>query len=283
MRRTLSSTAGAALLLLTALTACNTASNGQQSARDCTAAHPGISTVRPGSLTVATYNFPPFLVVDGTSVSGIEGEILRNIAEMECLTLMSQPLDTASVIPATQNGRADVSAGDWYCTTARAQVLSLAGPVFSDQIVIVSNDGATTFDELQGRSIGTVDGYMWNEELQKMFGPRLRIYPNPTAVYNDLESGRLDSAIDSIGTASFAKKQKNANWTIERPAPDSRVASSEVPGQVCFPMSMNNPSLFTAVSEDIVTLRNNGTIARILEDNGLNPSAADPGPLKLIG
>ncbi|MGV9797783.1 substrate-binding periplasmic protein [Mycobacterium sp. NPDC003449] len=239
--------------------------------------------MRPGALTVATFNFPPFLVVEGTSVSGIEGDILRSIAEMECLTMTSQPLDTASVIPATQNGRTDMSAGDWYCTTARAQVLSLAGPVFSDQIVIVSDDGATTFDELQGRSIGTVDGYMWNEELQKIFGPSLRVYPNPTAVYNDLEAGRLDSAIDSIGTASFAKKQKSADWAIERPAPDPRVASSTVPGQVCFPMSVNNPDLFAAVSEDIVTLRNNGTIGRILKDNGLDPSAADPGPLKLIG
>ena len=144
MRQTLASTVGV-LLLLTALTACGTASDGAESAQDCTPAHPGISTVRPGTLTVATYNFPPFLVVEGTTVSGIEGDILRNIAEMECLSLTSQPLDTASVIPATQNGRTDVSAGDWYCTSARAQVLSLAGPVFSDQIVIVSNDGATTF------------------------------------------------------------------------------------------------------------------------------------------
>lgn len=282
MRQTLTSVAGV-LLLLTALTACGTASDGAQSARDCTPAHPGITTVRPGTLTVATYNFPPFLVVEGNSVSGIEGDILRKIAEMECLSLTSQPLDTASVIPATQNGRTDVSAGDWYCTSARAQVLSLAGPVFSDQIVIVSNDGATTFDELQGKSIGTVDGYMWNEELQKMFGPNLRVYPNPTAVYNDLESDRLDSAIDSIGTASFAKSQKGTDWAIERPAPDPRVASSEVPGQVCFPMSVNNPDLFAAVSEDVVTLRDNGTIAKILENNGIDRSAADPGPLKLIG
>lgn len=275
--------AAATLALTAALTACGSNSGDAQPASDCTPAHPGLRTVAPGTLTAATYNFPPFLAVEGTSVAGIEGEILRNIAEMECLTLTSQPLDTASVIPATQNGRADISAGDWYCTSARAEVLSLAGPVFSDQIVIVSTDGATTFSALQGKSIGTVDGYMWNAELQQIFGPSLRVYPNPTAVYNDLESGRLDSAIDSIGTASFAKNQKGATWSIERPAPDPRVASSEVPGQVCFPMSKNNPELFTAVSDDIVTLRNNGTIAKILQDNGLESSAADPGPLRLIG
>ena len=282
MRHTLISVA-ATVTLAAALTACGSATDGAQSAQDCTPVHPGLSTVTPGTLTVATYNFPPFLVVEGTSVAGIEGDILRNIAELECLTLTSQPLDTASVIPATQNGRTDVSAGDWYCTAARAEVLSLAGPVFSDQIVIVSKDGATTFEELRGRSIGTVDGYMWNEELQGMFGPSLRVYPNPTAVYNDLESGRLDSAIDSIGTASLAKEQKGMDWSVERPAPDPRVASSEAPGQVCFPMSKNNPELYAAISENIVTLRENGTIAQILEDNGLDRSAAEPGPLQLIG
>ncbi|AQA04667.1 hypothetical protein BVC93_22115 [Mycobacterium sp. MS1601] len=273
----------ATVSLLAALTACGSSTDDTGSASECTPAHPGIRTVTPGTLTVATYNFPPFLVVEGTSISGIEGEILHNVADMECLRLSSQPLDTASVIPATQNGRTDISAGDWYCTAARAEVLSLAGPVFSDQIVIVSNDGATTFDELQGRTVGTVDGYMWNEELQGVFGPNLKIYPNPTAVYNDLESGRLDSAIDSIGTASFAKEQKSTDWDIERPAPDPRVASSEAPGQVCFPMSKDNPELFTAVSDNIVTLRDNGTIAEILKANGVDPSAAEPGPLQLIG
>lgn len=282
MRHKFISTA-ATLTLLAALTACGSTTEEAQSAQDCTPAHPGIDTVTPGTLTVATYNFPPFLVVEGTSVAGVEGDILRDIAELECLSLTSQPLDTASVIPATQNGRADVAAGDWYCTAARAEVLSLAGPVFSDQIVIVSNDGATTFDDLQGGSVGTVDGYMWNEELQNMFGPQLRVYPNPTAVYNDLEAGRLDAAIDSIGTASFAKEQKGTDWSIERPERDPRVASSVTPGQVCFPMSKNNPALFTAVSENIVTLRENGTIAQILDDNGLDRSAAEPGPLQLIG
>lgn len=48
-------------------------------------------------------------------------------------------------------------------------------------------------------------------------------------------------------------------------------------------MSKDNPELFTAVSDNIVTLRDNGTIAEILKANGVDPSAAEPGPLQLIG
>ncbi|MET0457261.1 MAG: transporter substrate-binding domain-containing protein [Mycobacterium sp.] len=278
--------AGAAgvLLTLTALTGCGSGSTNETTAQsDCTPAHSGLKTVTPGSLTAATFNFPPFLVVDGTEVSGVEGEVLDKIAAMECLTLVSQPLDTGSVIPATQNGRTDVSAGNWYCTAARAKVVSLAGPVIGDQIVLVSKDGAATFDALQGRSVGTVDGYMWNDELAKLYGADLKVYPNPAGVYGDLTAGRLDAAVDSIGTASYAKEQNSADWSIQRPAPDPRVASSEAPGQVCFPVSTSNSGLFRAISEDIVALRRDGTIARILTDNGLDPSAADPGPLNLIG
>ncbi|MDF2824906.1 MAG: hypothetical protein K0R68_2314, partial [Mycobacterium sp.] len=72
MRHTLISVA-ATVTLAAALTACGSATDGAQSAQDCTPEHPGLSTVTPGTLTVATYNFPPFLVVEGTSVAGIEG------------------------------------------------------------------------------------------------------------------------------------------------------------------------------------------------------------------
>ncbi|WP_021591921.1 substrate-binding periplasmic protein [Actinomadura welshii] len=273
-----------AILAAATLGACGIGSANEAGPKaGCTPSHSGLKTVRPGALTVATYNFPPFLQVQGSTVSGVEGDILKKIADLECLTLASQPLDTGSVIPATQNGRTDVSAGDWYCTGARAKVLSLAGPVYGDQIVIVSSDGATTFDDLKGRSVGTVDGYLWNKELAEIYGSSLKVYPNPTAVYSDLEVGRLDAAIDSIGTASYAKKQNGESWHIERPEPDPRVASSQVPGQVCFPMSRSNPNLFKAVSEDIVELRRNGGIAQVLTKYGLDPAAADPGPLRLIG
>jgi polar amino acid transport system substrate-binding protein len=276
--------AGGALLVLTMLTGCGGGSgNDTAGGASCSPAHDGLRTVRQGVLTTATYNFPPFIKLDGTKVGGVEGEILAKIAQMECLDLVGQPLDTGSVVPATQNGRVDIASGNWYCTAARAKIMSLAGPVYGDQMGIISTDGAGTFDALKGKAMGTVDGYNWNEEFKKIFGSDLKIYPNPTAMYNDLKSGRLEVAADSFGSATHANGQAGNPWKIKVPRPDERVAASLEPAQVCFPMSKDNAALVDAVTQDLEALRKDGTLADILEQNGLDPSAANVGELRLIG
>jgi polar amino acid transport system substrate-binding protein len=281
MRKLLTSVSGA-LLALTALSACGSDSDASATGGDCTPAHEGLKTVSPGTLTAATYNFPPFVKLDGTNASGVEGEILQEIASMECMTLTAQPLDTGSVISATQSGRTDIAAGNWYCTQEREDVMSLAGPVYGDQIGLISTDGSSTFDDLTGKAMGSVDGYLWNEEFKSIYGSDLKLYPNPTAMYNDLKSGRLDVAADSFGSATYANEQNGNEWQIEVPEADDRVASSQAPPQVCFPMSKDNEELYEAVTEDLEKLREDGTIADILESNELDPSAADSGELRLI-
>lgn len=277
----------AAVVAISACTLTSCGGNGGNGGADavsdgCTPAHPDVETVKDGTLTASTYTFPPFTQVNGTDVSGAEGDILAEIAKMECLTLTAQPLDTGSVITAAQNGRADVASGNWYCTAERNEVLNLAGPVYGDQIGIISTDGASTFAELEGRSIGTVDGYLWNAEFQSIYGSDLKVYPTPTAMYTDLEAGRIEVAVDSFGSSTYANEQNGGDWEIQIPEPDERVASSEEPPQVCFPMPKSNEALSTAVREDLEELRDNGRLAEILEENGLDESAGDVGELRLI-
>jgi polar amino acid transport system substrate-binding protein len=54
------------------------------------------------------------------------------------------------------------------------------------------------------------------------------------------------------------------------------------PGQSNFPYTKTNTGLGSALDEDIAALRADGSIAAILKAHGLNPSAADPGPAKLL-
>ncbi len=275
----------AAVFGLAALTACGSSpgSSAGSGGGSCTPAHEGLTTVVDGTLTTATYNFPPFVQVDGTNVGGLEGELLSRIAEMECLSLTGKPLDTGSVIPATQTGRVDIASGNWWCTQERADVMSLSNPVYMDQFGVISTDGTDTFDELQGKALGSVDGYNWNEDLKAIYGSDLRLYPNPTAMYNDLKSGRIDAAVDSSGSAAYANEQQGSPWEVAVPAPDERVVSSLEPPQVCFPMSAENEALVQAVNDNLESMREDGTIAELLEKHGLDPSASEVGDLRLIG
>lgn len=272
-----------ALLAGAGLTACGSSAADSAAGGDCTPAHEGLKTVQPGTLTVATYNFAPFVTLEGVKAGGVEGDIITAIGEMECLDVVAQPLDTGSVIASTQSGRTDIAAGNWYCTAERSKVLELGGPVYGDLVGLITPDGASTFEELKGKQLGSVDGYNWNEEFEALYGSDVKLYPNPTAMYNDLKSGRIEVAVDSFGSATFANEQHGGQWEVTVPEPDERVAASLEPAQVCFPMSKDNAKLFEAVNDDLEKLREDGTIAEILEKNGLDSSAAETGELRLIG
>lgn len=43
--------------------------------------------------------------------------------------------------------------------------------------------------------------------FKSIYGPNLKIYPNATAVYNDLKAGRIEVAVESFGSASCANEQ----------------------------------------------------------------------------
>jgi polar amino acid transport system substrate-binding protein len=68
---------------------------------------------------------------------------------------------------------------------------------------------------------------------------------------------------------------------IKVPPSDPRMPSMD-PGQSNFPYTKDNAALGKALEEDIAALRADGSIAAILKAHGLNPSAADPGPPKLL-
>ncbi|CAM2162137.1 Amino acid ABC transporter [Paraburkholderia sacchari] len=250
---------------------------------DCKPAHQ-IKTLVPGTLTVSTMMLPPYNIPgkDG-SMSGVEGDILKRIGDMECLKIHVLQVDTAAEIQYVTTGKADMSAGNWYATAERAKVLGLTAPVYLDQAGIFSKDGFTKFSQLKGKTVGTVQGYNWVGDLQKMYGDDLKLYPTPVALEQDLATGRVDSGVDSPGAGIYAQKKGGyPGIKIKVAEPDSKIRASVEPAQIAFLYPKSSVQLGEALNADIATLRKNGAIAEILKSYGLDPRSADVGPARLI-
>lgn len=261
------------------LTACGIGTSATSStvAADCKPAH-DVGTVRKGQLTVASFDILPYDKVEGRNLTGIDGDILNEVAKLECLQLNTVSSTAAASIPMVQSGRADLTAGDWYRTEARSKVVTLSAPVYADQMGIISSDGISTVQGLQGKRVGTVDGYLWVDALRGYLGDGLKTYANTTNLYGDLKAGRIDVVIDSVAAGNY-----NApDFKVEAAQPDSAVPVTEQPGQSNFPMDPHNDALAKAVDEDIATLRENGRLAEILQAHGMDASAADPGKPRLL-
>ncbi|WP_432246886.1 substrate-binding periplasmic protein [Streptomyces sanyensis] len=279
-------TAMAAVTLLTVatLSGCggDSSSSTTKVSADCTPKHE-FKTMKDGTLSVVSFDIPPFTKVEGNDLIGVEGDILKAIAKMECLTLSVKAAGAAAVIPTVQAGRADLAAGDWYRTAERAKVLDLSDPLYLDDMALVSQEGVSAIPDLKskGLTVGTVEGYLWVADLKDYLGGKLKTYPSGVNCYQDLEAGRVDVCVDAYGAAVYTTKGKKLK--VEKANPFDEVAASVEAAQSTFPIPKGHEDMLKAINEDIAELRSSGELARILTKNGLDASAAEVGEPRLIG
>lgn len=241
-------------------------------------------TVEAGVLTVAVTTYAPYsyLSPEGEP-KGVDGDIATKIAELECLKVKAVAVDTAAGIQYVLSGKADITTGDWYRTAERAKVMNLSWPLYNDQMGIYTKEGFEEVKDIEGKNVGTVQGYLWVVDLKNLLGSNLKLYPNSVSMQQDLAAGRIDVGIDGYSTGVVAKNAgAMPNIEVKVAKPDERVKATTEAGQGSFPYSKKNPDLGVALDDNIKLLHENGTIKEILVANGMEASAGDTGEPRLI-
>lgn len=253
------------------------------SAQSCTPAHK-FPTVAEGKLTVAIYEYPPFSTASSDGkIGGVDSEIAKKFAAANCLTLVPAIVDPAATIQYVLSGKADLAGGDWYRTAERAKVLGLSYPTYLDQMGIYSKAGYSKVEDLVGKKVGTVSGFLWVTELQKLLGSNLKLYQNPVALAQDLEAGRVDVGVDSFGTGAYAQgKGGYPGIKIKVAEPDPRVQASIQAAQANLLYTKANTELGKALDDAIQQMHKSGDLKAILKANGLDPSGSDVGEPRVV-
>lgn len=252
-------------------------------AQDCKPAHK-FETVKPGAITVAAINFPPYgMVAADGGAAGIDGDILKEIARMECLDVNVIPVDGAAALNYVTSSRADIAYGDWYRTKARTAVMNFSDPLYLDQVAVVSKDGSDTIKALESKTVGTMQGNFYVADLKKVLGPKLKLYPSLVAIQQDLMSGRIDAYPESFAATMYAKsKGQLEGFDVKLLKPDPRVPATAEPSQVGYPMRKESTDMLEAFNADLAELHKNGFIVKVLESYGIDPSAANTGAPRFL-
>ncbi|MEV7135899.1 ABC transporter substrate-binding protein [Arthrobacter sp. NPDC093128] len=270
------SAGAAAGLLAVSLTACG--GNGSAgSASDCKPAHSDLKSITEGELTVASYDYAPATILQGEGVTGMEGDLINEI-KLECLKVtVSTSGGAGAVIPSVQSKRVDIGSGNWLRTKERTKIVYMSTPLWSDPQAIVSKTGLTS-DNLEGKVIGSVAGNLWNDSMQKWLGDKFKIYQDDESIYGDLKAGRIDALVASSASANYRFKSAPIEGaTVVDVKPNANVPQFAAVGQVMLPSSLDNDALGKALDEDIKKLREDGTIKKLLEKYGIDPSVGEPG------
>jgi polar amino acid transport system substrate-binding protein len=248
------------------------------SAEDCTPKH-SFKTVISGKLTVALTNTPPYSLEKDGAIAGIDGDLVKRFAKENCLQITYEIFTYPGAVSAVQARRADIALGGFYRTAAREKVVALSTPVYLDQMSIASVEGYDTVDALLGKKVGTVEGYLWVPDMEKLFEGS-RTYPSSLNLAQDLQAKRLDAALDGFGAAGIENRGRDIKVRLLKQ--DPRINATLNPSQTSFLLDKSNEGFAKAVDSSLDEYRKDGAIAEALEAYGLDRSAADVGKSRVI-
>ncbi|MFJ4029929.1 substrate-binding periplasmic protein [Paenarthrobacter sp. NPDC089989] len=234
-------------------------------------------TITPGTLSIVGPDYPPLFTFENQTLGGVDGKILQGFAEASCLTPDTKVLPAASVIEGLKNGQADIAAGGWYPTEERAKVVSQSVPAYGDPSVLVGKNPSGKLEDYAGKKVGTTQGYLWVDDLVNWGGDNVKLYQSPDAVYQDLANGRIDVAVMAVNEAAFRLgKGSQSGLSYVSFEKTDLVEATKHPAVTNFPHAKDNPDLTKAINAYLAKIRENGTLAKILEEYGIDPKQANP-------
>jgi len=218
-----------------------------------------IETLVPGTLTIGMLGDMPMTSVKDGRVIGTDGDLAVKIADALGLKVATLSLEWNSLIQATQQGQADLLIGSVGWTEDRAKVMLLSDPVyyFGTLLIQKNTNNWTKFEDMKGRTVGTVSGFTLVPELKSVEGiGEVKLYDTQDAVLRDVVAGRLDMGILDPALVEYAIKQ-NPDWGIHQlavePIPEKYPIMSKKYYSI-FATPKSRPALADADNAEITKL-----------------------------
>jgi polar amino acid transport system substrate-binding protein len=267
---------GATLLLTTALAACS--GGGTTPAP----AGPDLGTIDQGVIKVAYEPYAPYTSLEGDQLTGLDADILNAAAAKLNLQVTPVETDFPGMLASVQARRVDITIGGVAWTAERQkQGLFTDPPYYSPPAMAVrQGENFTSVADLQGRSLGTVEGYVWVDAIKQIPGANLHVYPDAASVFSDLGSGRIDGAfLDPLIIIAAQKSGANAGigTTYLTPPTAAEVKAHPAysyfqPYMTGFYLPPQETKLQTALNEQINAMYKDGSLATLITKYGGDPA-----------
>ncbi len=249
-----------------------------------------VQTVTAGQMTVAVDQDMPYNGVgtDG-KLTGVNGDVLTEIASKLGLQINVQQMDFSPGLQAIQSGRVDTMTDCPVDTPQREGIYNLTQGFFYIPLEISQrkDENLNTIEDIKGHSFGTIQGYSEVPLYQAIpwIGSKLKLYPTVDALIQDTIAGRLDAfAIGSPTTAYAINQHPDYNLKYVLMAPTPLLPETTAPGVCIFPVNKSNTTLVPAMNTIITQMKQNGDLKAIFakynmtDPEFINGVTATPAP-----
>jgi len=246
-----------------------------------------LELTEPGKLTVAFNGDMPGTGWQDGRLIGLDGELMQWIVSELGLKVEPALMEWAAEIASVKAGRVDIMHGMMGWNDQRIKVINISDPIYygGANITQKKSNNWSTVKELEGKTIATIQGFGWIDQLKAIEGSTLKLYDTSDAAIRDLLAGRIDALFADPPLIQFAIS-KNPDWDIHSVpvAQDFDEKYSLLTGKynVVFGLNQEAPHLLKAVNEKIAEIWATCRNLEVAKKYGLgNKSWFDPGALNL--
>jgi ABC-type amino acid transport substrate-binding protein len=148
-------------------------------------------------------------------------------------------------------------------------------------MAVVGDKNYQTIDDLKGKTVGTVTGYVWEKPIKEIPGVTAKVYQDAATFFNDLGTGRLDVGfIDPLLVTYQAQQNPNTKFKLVyfTPPTDAQIAANPDYAdfrqiQIAFYVAQQAPKLEKALDAQIDAMYTNGKLAAMVSKWGGDPNA----------
>ncbi|RZU15491.1 amino acid ABC transporter substrate-binding protein (PAAT family) [Kribbella rubisoli] len=264
-------------LAVSTLTAC-----GDDSKAPVSDAAAALGTLEPGVLKVAIQPYAPYTSLVGDKMSGLDADILNAVADKLGLKVKPELTDFAGMLASVQSRRVDITIGGVAWTAERQkQGLFTDPPYYSPPAMAVrAGEHYQTVKDLEGKNLGTVEGYVWVKSIQAVPGAKLHAYPDGNGVFDDLGAGRINVGfLDPLLVLAAQKERPELKVETQYLTPPTAADVAAHPAYQYFQQYMTAfylpkqaTALEKAISEQIRAMYANGELTKLIQKYGGDPN-----------
>lgn len=243
----------------------------------------GLELVKPGVLTVA-YNgdMPGTSAKDGKLI-GLDGEIMQWVGEQLGLKVEPVLMEWAAEIESVKSRRADAMHGMMGWNADRIKVINITDPIYygGANITQKKSTNFSTIKDLEGKTIATIQGFGWIDQLKTIPNTHLKLYETSDAAMRDLIAGRIEALFADPPLVQYTIS-KNPDWDVHaipvKQDFDEKYSTITGKYNIVFGLSKEAPNLLAAFNGKIAEAWANCLNRKTAANYGLgDPSWFEPG------
>ncbi len=176
----------------------------------------GASTASPAgqkkTITIGIGEEAPFAFTDPATskLAGLDGEMLRTVAESKGWEIKTFVTDFATLIPALNAKKADIIVDGMFITDKRKEQINFTDPLYDqpEGMIVPAGSNLASKEDVKGKVIGAQTGTVYAEWVKTLGGSDVKFFDTQAALITAVENGQVDAVFTDSAVIGYSLVQK---------------------------------------------------------------------------